>query len=87
MLLGETLLAPLGLLMLLIMGIVGLLLVVWFVPFLVSLPFRWFFKPEIWGPIYDYFSLVILALMVVIFLWYVPAMNARRILRPLRRDS
>lgn len=77
-LLGETLGAPLGLLVVLLAGaaVFGLTIVI--LPFLISLPFRPFFGPEIWGPILDWSALIVGAMMVL-SLSLAPLLRAYRV--------
>src|SRR5262249_11676181 len=76
LLLGETLVAPVGLLALLVAGAAIMAMAVLMTPFLISLPFRLFLAPGTWGPIYDTVSLAIAALMLFVFM-LVPVLKAR----------
>lgn len=68
MLLGESLLAPSVLFVLLASGTVLWIMTAALLPFLVSLPFRLFVGPEIWGPILDYGALLFGVMMLFTFL-------------------
>ena len=57
LLLGETLLAPALLAVVVILGVFVLAAVAMLIPFGVSLVLRWFLPPETWGPIEDAMSL------------------------------
>lgn len=83
MLLGESLLAPLALFILLASGTALWVMTVALLPFLVSLPFRLFVGPEVWAPILDYGALVFGGLMLVTLL-YVPVIHAKNTFRRLR---
>jgi len=76
LLLGETLIAPAGLLGLLVAGAAIMTMAVLMLPFLVSLPFRLFLARETWEPIYDYVGLAIGLLMLFVFM-VVPALKAK----------
>jgi hypothetical protein len=79
-LLGESLLAPLALFVLLASGTALWILMAALLPFLVSLPFRLFVGPEVWGPILDYGALSVGGLMLLVFL-YVPVIHAKKTFR------
>jgi hypothetical protein len=64
LLLGETLLAPAGLLLILGIGAAVFTLTILLVPFLISLPFRLFYGPETWGPFFDGASAVFACLFI-----------------------
>ena len=83
MLLGETLLAPSVLSVLLASGTALWIMTVALLPFLVSLPFRLFVGPEIWGPILDYGALLFGGMMLFTFL-VVPMIHAKQTFRRLR---
>jgi hypothetical protein len=84
MLLGESLLAPSALLVLLASGTALWIMAVALLPFLVSLPFRPFVEPEIWGPILDHGALWFGGIMLFVFL-IVPLIHAREAFQRLRR--
>ena len=75
LLLGETLLAPAGLLLLVSVGAMLWVAMALLVPFLVSLPFRFFYDPETWGPILDSAALVFGAMFLFVLL-IVPVIHA-----------
>jgi len=60
---GETILAPVGLAIVLVAGAVAVTLTILLVPELLSIPFRFFYSPETWSPILDR-SVVILVCIV-----------------------
>ena len=64
-LLGETFLAPAGLVLVLGIGAAIFALTILMVPFLISLPFRPFYGPETWGPILDGASALVACLFIV----------------------
>ena len=76
MLLGESLLAPSALFVLLASGAALWIMSAALLPFLVSLPFRLFVGPEIWGPILDYGALLFGGMMLFTFL-VVPVIHAK----------
>jgi hypothetical protein len=82
-LLGESLLAPSALFVLLASGTALWIMTAALLPFLVSLPFRLFFGPEIWGPILDYGTLLYGGMALFVFL-YVPVIHAKQTFRRLR---
>jgi hypothetical protein len=86
MLLGESLLAPSALFVLLASGTALWILAAALLPFVVSLPFRLFVEPEVWGPILDYGALLFGGMMLFVFL-VVPMIHARETFRRLRRAS
>jgi hypothetical protein len=83
MLLGESLLAPSILFLLLVAGMALWIMAAALLPFLVSLPFRPFVGPEVWGPILDYGALAFGAMLLFVFL-VVPVINAKDTIRRLR---
>jgi hypothetical protein len=83
MLLGESLLAPSALFVLLASGTALWIMAAAFLPFLVSLPFRLFVEPEIWGPILDYGALLFGGMLLFIFL-VVPVIHAKETFGRLR---
>lgn len=62
---GETLLAPLALLLMLVIGLVIFTLTITLLPYLISLLLRQFLAPDVWGPITDYLTLFFAAVMIV----------------------
>jgi hypothetical protein len=86
LLLGETLAAPAGLLVLLAVGFGLWVLAAMLVPFLVSLPFRLFLSPETWGPIVDYGSALFGGMFLIVFL-IVPIIDAKRAVGRLRANG
>ena len=89
MLLGETLFAPVSLLVLVIAGLMLWVAAALLVPFLVSLPFRLFYGPETWGPILDYAGLFFGAMFLIVLL-IVPLIHANdafRRFQPTPRSS
>lgn len=86
MLLGETLLAPGGLLVVLVVGTMLWAMVAALLPFLVSLPFRPFVARETWGPIVDY-GFLFFAVMFLFLFSILPVMNAKQAIGRLRRDK
>ena len=83
MLLGESLLVPSALFVLLASGTALWIMAAALLPFLVSLPFRLFVGPEIWGPILDYGALLFGGMMLFIFL-VVPAIHSKETFGRLR---
>jgi hypothetical protein len=83
MLLGETLFAPVSLLVLVIAGLMLWVAAALLVPFLVSLPFRLFYDPETWGPILDYAGLFFGAMFLIVLL-IVPLIHANDAFRRFR---
>lgn len=77
MLLGETLLAPVGLALVVGMGAIIFGLTILLLPFLLSLPFRLFTAPETWGPIYDNAS-AIMAILFITAMSLAPMIRAGR---------
>lgn len=77
-LLGETLLAPAGLVLVLGIGAAIFAVTILLLPFLVSLPFRLFTGPETWGPILDGVS-AILALLFITAISLAPVIRAGRV--------
>jgi hypothetical protein len=67
-LLGETLLGPVALALVLAAGASLFLLAAMLLPFLGSLTVRWFLPPQTWAPVVDRVSMIFLALMVLAFL-------------------
>jgi hypothetical protein len=86
MLLGESLLAPSLLFVLLASGTALWIGAAALLPFLVSLPFRLFVGPEIWGPILDYGAFLFGGMMLFVFL-VVPAIHAKEAFGRLRNAS
>ena len=83
MLLGESLLAPSALFVLLASGTALWIMMAALLPFLVSLPFRLFVGREIWGPILDYGALLFGGMMLFILL-VVPMIHAKETFGRLR---
>lgn len=77
MLLGETLLAPAGLGLVLILGAMIFAVAILMLPFLASLPFRPFYGPETWGPILDGGSAVVAVLFITAMI-FAPVIRASR---------
>ena len=67
MLLGETLLTPAILVIVLLAGLVLLTTVALMLPFLATLPVRWWLDPAIWMPYYKWGSIVIGSMLAFIF--------------------
>jgi len=67
-LLGETLLGPAALAIVLAAGASLFLLAAMLLPFLASLIVRWFLPPDTWAPVVDRASVILLALMVLALL-------------------
>jgi hypothetical protein len=86
LLLGETLLAPVGLLLLVVVGAGLWVFMAALLPFLASLPFRPFYPAETWGPIVDYATLAFGAMFLFVLL-VVPLIDASRSFSRLRGDS
>ena len=86
LLLGETLLAPVGLLLLVVVGAGLWVFMAALLPFLASLPFRPFYPAETWGPIVDYATLTFGAMFLFVLL-VVPLIDASRSFSRLRGDS
>jgi len=86
LLLGETLLAPVGLLVLVVVGAGLWVFMAALLPFLASLPFRPFYPAEKWGPIVDYATLAFGAMFLFVLL-VVPLIDASRSFSRLRGDS
>lgn len=76
-LVGESLVGPAALLVVLLLGAAVLGIVVMILPFLVSLPFRPFFDSVVWGPILDKGSLIMAAVVGVV-LFLAPPIRASR---------
>lgn len=77
-LVGETLVAPVALIVVLMVGLALYLLTAILVPFLLSLGLRLFLPPETWGPIVDKISLVFIGSMTLTFL-IVPILRAAKV--------
>lgn len=75
---GETLLAPIVLAVVLIVGAALFALVAMVIPYLLSWVVRWFLPPETWMPVVDAASLIILGAMTLIFL-SAPLIRARKV--------
>ncbi len=67
LLLGETLLAPAGLAVLVGAGLALWVVTALLVPYLISIPFRFLFAPETWGPFLDYGGAFFAACFLVVF--------------------
>ncbi len=79
-LVGETLLAPVGIILVLALGVVVLGITITMTPFLLSFLFRPFVSAETLGPLQDKASLVI-AIMMVSVLLFSPSVRASRVHR------
>lgn len=77
-LLGETLLAPALLIVVLVLGVMVLAFTASLLPYLLSLPLRVFMAPEVWAPFVDGFMYV-LAGMMVLALFIAPLLRAWRV--------
>lgn len=75
---GETLIAPVALTLVLVIGLALYLLTAILVPYLLSLGLRLFLPPETWGPIVDKISLVFIGSMTLTFL-IVPILRASKV--------
>jgi hypothetical protein len=78
MLVGETLVTPVALTVVLAVGLALYLLTAILVPFLLSLGLRLFLPPETWGPIVDKISLVFIGSMTLTFV-IVPILRAAKV--------
>lgn len=77
-LVGETLLAPMALTVVLAIGLGLYVVTAILVPYLLSLGLRLFLPPETWGPIVDTISLVFIGSMTLTFL-IVPILRAGKV--------
>jgi hypothetical protein len=77
-LIGETLLAPTLLLVVLVLGVAVFALTIALLPFLISLPLRVFLPPDTWAPIVDTATLVPGAMMIFTLL-LVPLLRAVKV--------
>lgn len=75
---GETLLAPVLLLLTLILGAAVIAATAALLPFIVSLPLRPFVAPETWAPYIDAATLFFIAMMMLAFL-VAPLIRARKV--------
>ncbi len=77
-LVGEMLLAPAALVLVLVLGAIVFALTISLLPFLLSLPLRLFLQPETWAPIVDGLELVV-ALSMFVSLLMASLVRARRV--------